>query len=213
MMRATLGPVLVFGMVFGMAACAGTTEKAEEPAEQATVEAQATAGADSAAADSASAAPTTTPAEATLVHADEMAPPFALELVDGSTFDLQAQRGKVVLVTFWATWCPNCVTELPHLRDEILPRFKGEDFAMVCVSREETNEKIAEFSAQRELTDLPMGADTDRSIYSQYADHTIPRNFVVDPQGKVIFQSVGYEPRVFETMIDVIDQALARGAR
>lgn len=158
-------------------------------------------------------APQTTPEQATLIHVGDDAPTFALDLVGGETFDLADQKGKVVLVNFWATWCPPCVEEMPHLRDEVFRRFEGEDFVMVCVAREETNKKIASFAEIKGWSEVPMGGDVDRSIYKQYADHTIPRNFVIDREGTVIFQSIGFEKPEFEQMIEVIGAALSREAR
>jgi len=156
--------------------------------------------------------PQTTPEEATLIRVGDEAPTFTVEMVGGESFDLEAQRGKVVLVNFWATWCPPCVAEMPHLRDEVLP-LVSDEFVMICVSREETNEKISKFARKRRLSDLPMGGDVDRSIYKQYADHTIPRNFVVDREGKVIFQSIGFEKPEFEEMIETIQTAIGHEAR
>ena len=156
--------------------------------------------------------PQTTPEQATLIHEGDLAPTFTVEMVGGEVFDLEKQRGKVVLVNFWATWCPPCVEELPHLRDEVLP-IAGDDFVMICVSREETNEKISAFARKHRVADLPMGGDVDRSIYKQYADHTIPRNFVVDRDGTVIFQSVGFEKPDFEKMIEAIQAAIGQEAR
>jgi peroxiredoxin len=156
--------------------------------------------------------PQTTPEQATLIHEGDEAPGFTVEMVGGEVFDLEKQRGKVVLVNFWATWCPPCVAEMPHLRDEVLPMV-GEDFVMICVSREETNEKISKFALKHRVADLPMGGDVDRSIYRQYADHTIPRNFVIDREGQVIFQSIGFEKPDFERMIETIQAAIGRKAR
>ena len=156
--------------------------------------------------------PSTTPEQATLIHVGDEAPTFTVEMVGGEVFDLAEQRGKVVLVNFWATWCPPCVAEMPHLRDEVLPMV-GDDFVMICVSREETNEKISNFARKHRVADLPMGGDVDRSIYKQYADHTIPRNFVVDREGKVIFQSIGFEKPDFAKMIETIQAATGHEAR
>ena len=157
--------------------------------------------------------PTTTPEQATLTEPGQQAPTFALTMVGGAEFDLAAHRGQVVLVNFWATWCAPCIEEMPHLRDEVLARFADDDFAMICVSREETNEKIAAFAKKRKVTELPMGGDVDRSIYKQYAEHTIPRNVVVGRDGEILFQSIGFEAPDFEKMISVIAEALRTEAR
>ena len=100
-----------------------------------------------------------------------------------------------------------------YLALHLLARFTGDDFAMICISREETNEKIAAFAKKRKVTELPMGADVDRSIYSQYAEHTIPRNVVVGRDGEILFQSVGFEEPDFKQMIEVISEAVGEKAR
>lgn len=152
--------------------------------------------------------PQTTPAEATRTEIGQVAPDFTLQTVDGETFDLAAQRGKVVLVNFWATWCPSCIEELPALRDSVLTRFAGEDFAMLCVAREETNEKIAAFAEKRGVAALPMAGDVDRSVYARYAEHTIPRNLVLDREGVIVFQSFGYEAGEFARMLETIQEQI-----
>jgi len=148
--------------------------------------------------------PSTTPAQATRTEVGQLAPTFALETVDGSTFDLEAQRGKVVLLNFWATWCPPCIEEMPALRDRVFARFEGDDFAMLCIAREEDSPKIRAFSKKRKVTVLPMAGDVDRSVYAQYAEHTIPRNVVLDREGRIVFQSFGFEEPEFTEMVETI---------
>lgn len=153
--------------------------------------------------------PTTTPAEATRTEVGQMAPVFELERVDGTTFSLEAQRGKVTLINFFATWCPPCIEEMPHLEKEILARFDPEHFSLICVGREHQNAELPKFAKKRGL-DLPMAGDPEREVYAQYAEHTIPRNVVVGPEGKILFQSFGFEREDFDRMIGVIDEAVTR---
>ena len=157
----------------------------------------------------ASDAPSTTPAEATRTEVGQAAPTFALTTVDGTVFDLEEQRGKVVLLNFWATWCPPCIAEMPALRDRVYERFAGEDFAMLCIAREEDDAKIVPFAEKHEVTALPMAGDVDRSVYALYAEHTIPRNVVIDRDGRIVFQSFGFEEDEFAEMIDVIEEQIA----
>ncbi len=74
--------------------------------------------------------------ESTLVRAGDMAPDFRVEMLDGERIVLSSLRGKVVLLNFWATWCPPCREELSHVQAEILDRFAGKDFVMLPAARD-----------------------------------------------------------------------------
>lgn len=150
-------------------------------------------------------------AAAGLARTGEPAPGFRVATLDGGSFDLAAQRGKVVLVNWWATWCPPCVAEMPHLQTQVWDRFRGPDFAMIAVSREETAEVLSPWIKERGLT-FPIGLDPDRAAYGLYATAYIPRSYVVDRTGTVVFQSQGYEEPQFAAMVEAIAAALAAPA-
>ena len=152
-------------------------------------------------------APTTTPAEATRTEIGQEAPDFSITTVAGETFTLSEHRGHVVLLNFWATWCPPCIEEMPHLQSEVVERFADAPFTFLAIAREEDDAKITKFAEKRNL-DLPMAGDVDRSVYALYAEHTIPRNVVVGSDGTILFQSFGFERPEFDRMIEVIATAL-----
>jgi len=149
-----------------------------------------------------------TPEETVLVAVGDTAPGFELTTLDGKTFDLEAQRGKVVLVNFFATWCPPCREELPYLEKEVWQRFDRDRFAVLVIGREEDDEIIAPFVEKHGYT-VPFAGDPEMVAYSQYATRFIPRNFVVGPDGTILYQSQGYERHEFEEMVEVIEQAVA----
>ena len=143
----------------------------------------------------------------TLTEVGQPAPTFTLDLLGGENFDLADQRGKVVLINWFATWCPPCQEEMPHLEKEVWQRFQGEGFAMVSVAREENADVVAPFVAKYGVT-WPFALDPDRAAFAKYATSQIPRNTVLDRNGKIIFQSVGFEREDFDDMIDAIAEAL-----
>lgn len=143
----------------------------------------------------------------TLVRVGDSAPDFTVEMFDGSHLSLRELRGKVVLLNFWATWCPPCREELTHVQTQIIDRFAGQPFLFLPVSRGEERAAVAAF---REKTGyaFPMGLDPDRAIYDHYASNYIPRNFVIDQKGKVVLATVGYDPKEFEALIRTIEKTL-----
>jgi thiol-disulfide isomerase/thioredoxin len=136
-------------------------------------------------------------------------PPLALPTLAHGDFDLAALRGRVVLVNFWATWCPPCREELPHLRDQVWQRFgPREDFAMISVSREETVEVVTSFLAAHDFG-WPFAVDTDRTVYAGFAEAYIPRNYVIGRDGTILYQGQGYDEEEFAAMVSLIAGALA----
>ncbi|MBO5686465.1 MAG: TlpA family protein disulfide reductase, partial [Alistipes sp.] len=84
----------------------------------------------------------------TLVKAGMPAPDFTVTMFDGRQLTLSSLRGKVVLLNFWATWCPPCREELARVPQEIIERFRGEEFVFLPISRGETREAVAAFREQ-----------------------------------------------------------------
>ena len=149
-----------------------------------------------------------TPEETVLVAAGDIAPNFELTTLEGEIFNLEAHRGKVVLVNFFATWCPPCREELPYLEKEIWQRFDPEDFALIVVGREENDEVIGPFVESNGYS-LPFAGDPNKTAYDRYATRFIPRNFVIGADGTVLFQSQGFEREDFDRMVAVIEDAVA----
>ena len=143
----------------------------------------------------------------TLVKAGDMAPDFTVEMVDGSSVTLGDLKGNVVLLNFWATWCPPCRQELTRVQTDIIDRFAGKPFVFLPVSRGEKREAVEAFREKTGYT-FPMGLDPARTVYDRYASNYIPRNFVIDRKGKVVLATVGYDEHEFEELIRTIEKTL-----
>ena len=153
-------------------------------------------------------APEPTPEEATRIHAGEPAPEFHGQLMDGTQFSLSDQQGKVVVLAFFATWCPPCREELPHLESEVWQRFQGPNFSMIAIAREHEASELGEFVTQMGMT-FPVLPDPDRAIFSLFADAFIPRTIVIDPTGQVIYHGTDFNSEEFSQMVELIETTVA----
>ncbi len=149
-----------------------------------------------------------TPEETVLVAVGDIAPGFELTTLAGETFNLEVQRGKVVLINFFATWCPPCREELPYLEKDIWQHFDRDKLAVLVIGREEDDEIIQPFVDKHGYT-VPFAGDPEMVAYSQYANRFIPRNFVIGPDGVILYQSQGYAPHEFSEMVTLIEEAVA----
>ena len=143
----------------------------------------------------------------TLVKVGDDVPEFVVEMFDGQKINIKDLKGKIVLINFWATWCPPCQEELKRVQKEIIDRFKGKDFVFLAISREESKEQVKKFRERNGYT-FPMGLDPERKIYSKFATATIPRNFIIDKKGKIVEIEVGYTKEAFAKMIEKLERLL-----
>ena len=144
----------------------------------------------------------------TLTKVGDRAPKFTLTTLDGKTVGSETIKGKVTVVNFFATWCGPCLQKLPQIEEEVWNRFKKDDrFAMVVVGREHTRDELVAFKTDKKLT-LPFAPDPGRKMYSRFATQWIPRVYVIDGNGKIVFQSIGNDPAEFKQMLKTIQQSL-----
>lgn len=145
-------------------------------------------------------------AETTLINAGDVAPDFTVEMLDGSKVTLSALQGKPTLLIFWATWCPPCRLELSKLQEHIIDRC-GDKINVLPISRGEERAKVEEYISKMGYT-FAVGLDGDQSIYRKYATNYIPRCFVIDAKGKVLYSGVGYDEAIAKEVEQNIEKAL-----
>lgn len=148
-------------------------------------------------------------AATTLIHAGDVAPDFTVEMLDGKKVTLSELRGKVVLVSFWATWCPPCRLELSHMQKDVIDRFAGEDLVVLPISRGEERGKVEAYIKKMGYT-FPIGLDATQDIYRKYASNYIPRSVVVGKDGVVAYVGVGYDEQIAKEIENAIAAALEK---
>lgn len=145
--------------------------------------------------------------ETTLTRLGQEAPNFEITTLEGESYTLNDLRGTVVWINFFATHCPPCNEEMPELEKRVWMEFQGDDFLVLSIGREHTAEELVPFKAEKAVS-FPMAPDPDRSIYAKYASRYIPRNVLVDRDGKIVHQSRGFTPEDFEAMISKLKDLL-----
>ena len=145
-------------------------------------------------------------AKTTLIRAGDVAPDFIVEMLDGGKVTLSELQGKPTLLIFWATWCPPCRLELSKLQEHIIDRY-GDKLNVLPISRGEERAKVEGYISKMGYT-FAVGLDGDQSIYNKYATNYIPRCFVIDANGKVLYSGVGYDETVAKEVEQNIDKAL-----
>ena len=125
----------------------------------------------------------------TIARPGAAAPQIALNTLDGGKADLAADKGKVVLVNFWATWCEPCKSEMPALQ-QLADQLSDQPFRLYSVDLQEDPQAIEAFQRQLGL-DLYVLLDDDGAVTRTYGVRGLPATFLIDPQGMVRVQRLG----------------------
>jgi cytochrome c biogenesis protein CcmG, thiol:disulfide interchange protein DsbE len=135
------------------------------------------------------------------------APHFVVTTFDGQTIDLDALRGQVVLVNFWAEWCVPCREEAPHLQ-AVWEKYRERDVVMIGIAWSDIDSNSLRFIEEFGLT-YPNAPDLGTRIGDDYAITGVPETYIIDQQGQVVERLIG-TTRVNETYLSsVIDRLLA----
>ena len=127
---------------------------------------------------------------------------FTLTDLHGQAWHLQDLRGKVVLVNFWATWCPPCRKEMPDL-ETLFNKFKDQGLVVLAISDEEAV-KVTPFVAERKIS-YPILLDPGRKVNEIFQMEGIPKSFVYDRSGKLVAQSI--DMRTQRQFLEMLAQA------
>jgi len=117
---------------------------------------------------------------------------FALTDLQGQTWELKELHGKVVLLNFWATWCPPCRSEMPDL-DALYKQFKDQGFVVLAISDEDIS-KVQPYIEQYHYS-YPILLDPGRKVHEAFNIEGIPKSFVYDRDGKLVAQSIDMRTR------------------
>lgn len=119
------------------------------------------------------------------------APGFTLRDMDGKTRSLSEFKGKVVMLNFWATWCPPCRREIPSM-EAVYQQLKTRDFVVLAVNEWEPEDMVFAFLGQLPvMPNFPILFDATGKVAEQYKVKGLPTTVIIDQQGRVVYRAVG----------------------
>lgn len=119
----------------------------------------------------------------------ESAPPFTLELFGGGNFTLSENKGKVVVINFFASWCVSCGEETPII-EKVAREYAPRNVVLLAIAVDDTETKARAFLKKTGLT-IPAGLDKSGEIKDAYGIYGMPTTFFIDKTGKVSYLHAG----------------------
>ena len=113
----------------------------------------------------------------------------------------------VLLINFFTISCPHCKRMLEYIEEQIWSNFRDKGVRLVSIGREQTVEEVAAFRDEGNYS-LAFAADTDRSIYSHFAEKKVPRNYLFDLEGKLVYQTRGFDPDQMNTLKAIMGELI-----
>ena len=132
-------------------------------------------------------------ASSSALGADETAPDFELDRMNGDTFHLDAHRGEVVVVNFWATWCPPCREEIPGFV-KLQKEYGDDGLTIVGVSMDDGGFSTVRPFAETMNINYPLVMDDGKVGRAYGPVRALPSTFVVGPDGMIQHVRSGYLP-------------------
>ena len=130
---------------------------------------------------------------------------FTLTNLEGETVRLSDFQGRVVVVNFWATWCPPCRLEIPSMR-RAWKQIKDQDVMMLAVHEGGKTGKVESF-AKRFKMNFPVLHDTKSEVYKAWPTGGYPSTFVVSPDGRIVYEAIGGRkwdsPGIIQAILDL----------
>ncbi|MBU8908716.1 peroxiredoxin family protein [Desertibacillus haloalkaliphilus] len=142
------------------------------------------------------------------IEQGNLAPDFELETLEGEALRLSDFRGEKVILNLWATWCPPCRAEMPHMQD-FYEKNKDQDMTILAVNlttQERNTSAVEPFVYDEFQLTFPVVLDVDGDVGTMYQAYSIPTTYIIDTQGLIQNKVVGpmsYE--LMETLMDSID--------
>ena len=150
---------------------------------------------------------TAAPAPATAAEVGKPMPQYSAKWLDGSQFNLAAERGNVVLLNLWATWCGPCRFEIPELQ-QMHEKFSAQGFKVIGVSVDEGSANMVKNFVDEQKVTYPVAHDPEGRLAGLFDTTVLPTSVIIDRTGKVVWKSVGIVMQSDQEMMRALQTAL-----
>jgi thiol-disulfide isomerase/thioredoxin len=130
---------------------------------------------------------------------------FTLLDTVGNQVNIKDYKGKVVLLEFWATWCPPCRMSVPELK-ALHETLSNEQFALIAIAMNDTKSKVIEFVKEEEIPYLVLL--DDNKVSELFKVYSLPTSILLDKEGNAVFRQMGFAPGMFEKLEEDIRELL-----
>jgi peroxiredoxin len=131
---------------------------------------------------------------------------FTVRRLGGGSFRLSEQRGKTVLVNFWATWCPPCLAEMPAM-ERLWRRHRHGGFVVVAVSVDADAATVPRFIEDRGVS-FPVALDPEMKVANTYGVRALPASFFIDRRGRLTALALGprdWDARAAQVLVEALE--------
>jgi thiol-disulfide isomerase/thioredoxin len=136
------------------------------------------------------------------------AKPFKLPLLAGDDFDLTKEKGKVIVLDFWATWCGPCIKSLPQMIDA-MAAFDPKQVRFIGVNQAEDKETVKTFLETRGWK-FEVALDASQRVGQNFGVEGIPHTVVIGPDGKVAYVKSGYDPAGAKEVAEMVKKLMKK---
>jgi cytochrome c biogenesis protein CcmG/thiol:disulfide interchange protein DsbE len=137
----------------------------------------------------------------------QKAPDFSFSQSPDKTAFLRDYRGRVVLINFWATWCPPCLDEIPSL-NALYEAMDSNRLVILAFSVDQSWDPVRRFLSQNHYV-LPVYDDFNRKVSTLYGTHKFPETYIINKKGKVAFKIIGETDWMASEMLSYLRQLMA----
>jgi len=121
---------------------------------------------------------------------DAVAPAFVLPGLSGTPVHLSDHRGRVVLLNFWATWCPPCRAEMPSM-EKLYQAYRDRGLVILAISGDRAGTQVVESFVQELGLTFPILLDPEGNIFAQYGVRGLPTSYLLDRRGRIVSAEAG----------------------